>query len=72
MTGYSGRIGIYEIMPMSQEMKRLVASRAEIAKLREQAMRDGMKPLRINGARKVAAGVTTMQEIIKVAPPQID
>jgi hypothetical protein len=31
-----------------------------------------MKPLRINGARKVAAGVTTMQEIIKVAPPQID
>ncbi len=72
MTGYSGRIGIYEIMPMSQEMKRLVSARAEIAKLREQAMRDGMKPLRINGARKVAAGVTTMQEIIKVAPPQID
>jgi general secretion pathway protein E len=43
-----------------------------LAKLREQAMRDGMKPLRIAGARKVAAGLTTIQEIIKVAPPLIE
>jgi general secretion pathway protein E len=72
MTGYAGRVGIYEIMPMTQEMKKLVATRAELSKLREQATRDGMKPLRIAGARKVAAGVTTIQEIIKAAPPMLD
>ena len=72
MTGYKGRIGIYEIMPMSAEIKKLVATGAELAKLREQAMREGMKPLRIAGARKVAAGVTTISEIIKVAPPMFD
>ncbi|MCM2290684.1 MAG: Flp pilus assembly complex ATPase component TadA, partial [Sulfuritalea sp.] len=72
MTGYKGRIGIYEIMPMSAEIKKLVAGGAELAKLREQAMREGMKPLRIAGARKVAAGVTTISEIIKVAPPMFD
>ncbi len=72
MTGYKGRIGIYEIMPMSAEIKRLVAAGAELAKLREQAMREGMKPLRIAGARKVAAGLTTISEIIKVAPPMFE
>ena len=69
MTGYKGRVGIYEIMPMSVEIKKLVANGAELAKLREQAMREGMKPLRIAGAKKVAAGLTTIAEIIKVAPP---
>ncbi len=72
MTGYMGRVGIYEIMPMTQEVKRIIAGRGEVANLREQALRDGMKPLRIAGARKVAAGLTTIQEIIKVAPPLIE
>ena len=72
MTGYKGRVGIYEIMPMSVEIKKLVASGAELGKLREQAMREGMKPLRIAGAKKVAAGLTTIAEIIKVAPPMFD
>ncbi|MCK9388858.1 MAG: GspE/PulE family protein [Sulfuritalea sp.] len=72
MTGYKGRIGIYEIMPMSPEIKKLVANGAELSKLREQAMREGMKPLRIAGAKKVAAGLTTIAEIIKVAPPAFD
>jgi general secretion pathway protein E len=72
MTGYRGRVGIYEIMPLSNEIKRLVANGAELAKLREQAMREGMKPLRIAGAKKVAAGLTTIAEIIKVAPPMLE
>ena len=71
MTGYRGRVGIYEIMPMSAEIKKLVANGAELAKVREQAMREGMKPLRIAGAKKVAAGLTTIAEIIKVAPPML-
>jgi general secretion pathway protein E len=72
MTGFLGRVGIYEIMPLSPELKRLIGAKAELSKVRDQAMRDGMKPLRIAGARKVAAGLTTIQEIIKVAPPAID
>jgi general secretion pathway protein E len=72
MTGYKGRVGIYEIMPMSAEIMKLVADGAELVRLREQAMREGMKPLRIAGAKKVAAGLTTIAEIIKVAPPMFD
>ncbi len=72
MTGYKGRVGIYEIMPMSQELKKLVAAGGELSKLRDLAMREGMKPLRIAGAKKVAAGLTTISEIIKVAPPMFD
>jgi general secretion pathway protein E len=72
MTGYKGRVGIYEIMRLSPEIMKLVAEGAELSRLREQAMREGMKPLRIAGAKKVAAGLTTIAEIIKVAPPLLD
>ncbi len=72
MTGYKGRIGIYEIMRMSPEIMKQVAEGVELSRLREQAMREGMKPLRIAGAKKVAAGLTTIAEIIKVAPPMFD
>jgi general secretion pathway protein E len=70
MTGYLGRIGIYEILIMSPELKKLVAGNADLARLRDMTYREGMKPLRISGAVKVAAGVTTMEEVLKVAPPQ--
>jgi general secretion pathway protein E len=56
-------------MPMSVELRRLVSQHAELAKLREQATREGMMPLRISGAKKVAAGLTTIEEVLKVAPP---
>ena len=69
MTGYQGRMGLYEIMPMSPELRRLVSVHADLAKLREQATREGMMPLRISGARKVASGMTTIEEVLKVAPP---
>jgi len=69
MTGYQGRMGLYEIMPMSPELRRLVGPHMDLGKLREQAAREGMKPLRISGAKKVAAGLTTVEEVLKVAPP---
>ena len=69
MTGYMGRVGIYEILLMSPEINKLITSAADLAKIREQATREGMKPLRISGALKVAAGLTTIEEVIKVAPP---
>jgi general secretion pathway protein E len=72
MTGYMGRVGIYETLLFTGSIKALVAEKAEIAALREQAFKEGMKPLRISGAMKVGAGVTTVDEILKVAPPVRD
>lgn len=69
MTGYMGRMGLYEILLMSPEVKKLLVADTDIAKLREQAFREGMKPLRISGAMKVASGLTTFEEVVKVAPP---
>jgi len=69
MTGYSGRIGIYEILLNSPEMRKLIRPNAEMARLRDLASREGMRPLRISGALKVAQGVTSLEEVIKVAPP---
>jgi len=69
MTGYMGRVGLYEIMLMSADIRKLITPSTELARVREQAYREGMKPLRISGAMKVAAGVTTLEEVIKVAPP---
>jgi general secretion pathway protein E len=69
MTGYRGRIGLYEILLLSPDMKQLINDTTDIAKIRELAYREGMKPLRISGAMKVASGQTTLAEIFKVAPP---
>lgn len=69
MTGYMGRVGIYEILVNSAETRRLIKPLTDIPKLREQAYREGMRPLRISGALKVAQGTTTLEEVIKVAPP---
>ena len=69
MTGYRGRIGLYEILMLSPDVKQLIADGAELAKVRDLAYREGMKPLRISGAMKVAAGMTTLAEVFKVAPP---
>ena len=72
MTGYVGRIGIYEMMVMNNEIRNLITDTTDMEKLREQAYREGVKPLRISGAMKVAAGVTTVDEVMKVAPPMQD
>jgi general secretion pathway protein E len=68
MTGYRGRIGLYEIMLMTPALRRLVNANYDDAKIREQAAKDGMKPLRVSGAMKVAGGMTTAEEVVKVAP----
>jgi general secretion pathway protein E len=72
MTGYMGRMGIYETLVFGSSLKTLVSQNADLAQLREQGFKDGMKPLRISGAMKVGAGITTMDEVLKVAPPVRD
>jgi general secretion pathway protein E len=72
MTGYMGRIGIYETLVFTHALKALVSQNADLIALREQAFKEGMKPLRISGAMKVGAGLTTIDEVLKVAPPVRD
>ncbi len=72
MTGYMGRVGIYETLIFSSAIKTLVGEKADLAVLREQAFKEGMKPLRISGAMKVGSGHTTVDEVLKVAPPVRD
>jgi general secretion pathway protein E len=69
MTGYRGRVGLYEILMLSPDMKQAISDNADLTRIRDLAYREGMKPLRISGAMKVAAGITTLAEIFKVAPP---
>ncbi len=67
-TGYKGRVGIYEFMLMSLELKQLLSANASLDQLRQQAKKEGIEPLRIAGARKVLAGVTTLEEVLRVVP----
>ncbi len=72
MTGYKGRTGLYEMLPMSTGLRQLVTRDADLGKIKTQAYKEGMKPLRINGAEKVLAGLTTVEEVLQVAPPALD
>ncbi|WP_180086335.1 MULTISPECIES: GspE/PulE family protein [unclassified Acinetobacter] len=67
-TGYKGRIGIYEFMPLSLETKQLIGADANLNQLRQQAKKEGVEPLRIAGARKVMEGMTTLEEVLRVVP----
>ncbi len=68
-TGFRGRLGIYEILLLSPGIRKLINDTADLALIRELAYKDGMKPLRISGAMKIAMGQTTFEEVLAVAPP---
>ena len=67
-TGYLGRQGIYEILTTSDNINELISEGTDMLKLRQQAMRDGMRTLRLSGAQKVAAGITSVAEVMRVTP----
>ena len=67
-TGYQGRIGLYEIMPLSNELKKLVAADTNLDVLKQQAYREGLQPLRLSGAKRISEGVTTIEEVMRVVP----
>ena len=71
-TGFVGRIGIYEMMPITDTLKPLINDQFDLVKFRKFAIRQGMKPLNLAGAQKVARGMTTIEEVLKVAPPRYD
>lgn len=69
MTGFRGRMGIYELLTLTEEFKALVQSDVSLATLRKQAVADGMRPLRLAGALRAAEGLTTLSEVIAATPP---
>jgi general secretion pathway protein E len=69
MTGYMGRMGLYELLTVSEEFKELVAKNATLDALRRQGVADGMRPLRLAGALRVAEGLTVMEEVLAATPP---
>ena len=69
MTGFMGRMGLYELLTVTEAFKDKVTKEPNIDALRRQAVTDGMRPLRLAGALKVAGGVTTIEEILSTTPP---
>ncbi|MEN3366281.1 MAG: ral secretion pathway protein [Burkholderiales bacterium] len=65
-TGYRGRTGLYELLTVSQPFSKLIKEETDIHALRQQSMADGLKPLRVAGAMKIAEGMTTAEEVLKV------
>ncbi len=68
-TGYHGRVGIYEMLAMSPTIRSLIRTDSDLSKIREQAIKEGMLPLHIAGALKVCSGLTSIEEIFRVAAP---
>ncbi len=64
-TGYKGRAGIYEVMAMTPEVRRMVLRGASVADMRDQAVTEGMLTLRMDGIKKIEKGVTTLEEVVK-------
>ena len=68
-TGYLGRIGLIELLKISDPMRKLIGDGAEIPAMRSLAAREGLRSLRVSGAEKIAQGLTTLEEVLKAAPP---
>ena len=68
-TGFRGRSGIYEMLTITPKLRKLITPHTDLAQLKMLAYQEGMQPLMLNGAEKVAAGLTTIEELLKVAPP---
>ncbi|MEO6032240.1 MAG: GspE/PulE family protein [Burkholderiaceae bacterium] len=68
MTGYRGRAGLYELLTVGDAARAFIHPVPDAAKLRHQSLQDGLRPLRLAGAMKVAEGVTTLEEVLRATP----
>jgi type IV pilus assembly protein PilB len=64
--GYKGRVGLYQVMPMSEAIQRIILAEGSAMDIAVQAQKDGVRDLRQSGLIKVRAGVTTLEEVITV------
>jgi type II secretory ATPase GspE/PulE/Tfp pilus assembly ATPase PilB-like protein len=65
MTGYYDRIGVFEVLTMSDDVKRLIIGRASHREILNAAVKGGMVPLRVDAWQKISAGVTTVSEVLR-------
>lgn len=70
-TGFRGRQGLYEIMPFTESLYPCAETTGDLPALREAASREGMRSLRLSGARAVASGITTVNEVLRVTPEAV-
>jgi general secretion pathway protein E len=68
MTGYRGRAGLYELLAVGEAARQCISPVPDAQKLRQQALKDGLRPLRLAGAMKVAEGLTTVDEVLSATP----
>ncbi len=64
-TGYSGRQGLYEVMPITSEIRDLILDRAPTSEIRDMAVQQGMLTLREDGLIKIQKGITTIEEVLR-------
>ena len=67
-TGYLGRMGIYELLPLSERIQSSITAATDLDVVRKTAIKEGMRTLRLSGAQKVGAGHTTIAEVLRVTP----
>ena len=67
-TGYMGRMGVYELLPLSEHIKEFITDSVDLGALRNAGIKEGMHTLRLSGAQKVGAGLTTISEVLRVSP----
>jgi general secretion pathway protein E len=68
-TGYLGRVGLYELLTVTPELRRFLRPETDVDELRRRACGQGMRPLRVSAALQIAAGLTTFEEVVQVLPP---
>jgi general secretion pathway protein E len=66
--GYRGRAGLYELLKVTDAANASIHPVPDATRLRQQAVKDGMRPLRLAGVMKVAEGVTTLDEVLRATP----
>lgn len=71
-TGFRGRLGVYEFLPVTDEFKQMISSDSDLIELRRKAIKEGMHSMRLDGAQKIAHGLTTIDEVLKVAPESVE
>ena len=65
-------MGIYEMFTFTKAARKLITENCDVSALRQQVVKDGLMPMRLSGANKVAQGITTIEEVMRVSPPPLD
>src|SRR5215207_2324285 len=71
-TGYQGRLGLFEVVRVTRKLRELIVGRATEVAVKEEAVAGGMRSMRADGLAKALAGRTTLEEVLRVTPPDPD